>query len=147
MFFCPSSFTSKRQRGQGCPCPIQRPGLRSPVHIPGSPQPLPPPPSPSCLCLQFTLYARPCVRAAGQPRQTQTSNVQPEPRAVHPPAALPRLHESSQWLSCRAPTASARTPHHRGEPWLLWALSCPRLGPESRAWHGGRHPSDHQVPS
>ena len=48
-------FASKRQSGQGCACPIQRPGLRSDPHS-WLPPALPPPPSPSCPLPAVHLY-------------------------------------------------------------------------------------------
>lgn len=48
-------FASKRQSGQGCPCPIQRPGLRSRSILLAAPA-LPPHPNPSCPLPAVHLY-------------------------------------------------------------------------------------------
>lgn len=112
MFFCPSLFYIQKAEGTRLPMSHTEARTAFPVHIPGSPLLCPHLQAPLALCLQFTsISAGPCVRAAGcASRQTQTSNAAgARAKGSAPSGSTAPSTRASGW-SCRAPTASARTP-------------------------------------
>ena len=150
MFFCPALFCIQKAERTRLRMSHTEARTAFPIHTPGSPLPCPHLQAPLVLCLQFTsISAGPCVRAAGcASRRTQTSSAAgARAKGIAPSGSTAQSMRASGW-SCRAPTASARTP--ASQRWAVprWALSCPPAGPwKARlAWWPAPH-GDDQVPN